>query len=442
MSAIPTTLSPMDQMLELKTAALSSFKKQGLPTRASEEYKYTQPGNRFQLEQVGHNLPPLPADQEIAAIIAEQKIPALGATTLFFFNGNYYPSHSELSALPESVICLPLSECFSKHPELVVNYFSKYASIHADPFIALNTLLPSNGLFIYIPEGITITAPIQFIHVFSAIEATTIQPRHTVVVGKGSKVNIVETTCVKEGATTLSVNALTELVLEPAAELEYTQIQHPHSHPVGSSRPENELNKFAQLTTTQILQAEASKVKVHTLTLSGSWMRNNLNVVVAGSHCETLINGLFHSTGDQHIDNHTLINHAKPHCNSTQLYKGILDKKSTGVFNGKIVVARDAQKINAYQSSKNILVSDDATINTKPQLEIYADDVKCSHGTTTGQLDEEALFYLRSRGIGQENARRLLLLAFAAEVLQTVTPPALKEHLNQQLQQQLQYFVE
>ncbi len=184
------------------------------------------------------------------------------------------------------------------------------------------------------------------------------------------------------------------------------------------------------MNTLQVHQELNSNFNTHTFSLSGAVLRNNLNIALGAENCESHLFGLYLPKNNQLVDNHTLVDHRMPHCYSNELYKGIMSDSSTGVFNGKIYVRQDAQKTNAFQSNKNILLSDDATINTKPQLEIYADDVKCSHGTSTGKIDEEAMFYLRARGIGEESAKKLLMQAFADEVLDMIKIPALKEHIH------------
>ena len=193
---------------------------------------------------------------------------------------------------------------------------------------------------------------------------------------------------------------------------------------------QNEGHLGYSVNTNQIKQEQDSQYHNHTITLSGQLVRNNHNVLLAGQNSEANLNGLFYSKENQIIDNHTLMDHQAPHCESNELYKGIIKDKSTGVFNGKIFVRKDAQKTNAYQSSKNILLSDDASIYAKPQLEIYANDVKCSHGTSTGKIDEKALFYLNTRGIGKESAKKLLLRSFAQEIINKIEPESLKEKIT------------
>jgi len=212
-------------------------------------------------------------------------------------------------------------------------------------------------------------------------------------------------------------NSVTEVVVARDARVEYYKVQ-------------NDTNQSYHIGTTQVRQSDNSLFYSATVTLNGGFVRNNLNIVLDGEHCEAHMYGLYIPNGKQHIDNHTLVDHAKPNSYSNELYKGILEERATGAFNGKIYVRPDAQKTNAYQSCKNVVLSPDATMNTKPQLEIYADDVKCSHGTTTGKLNDEALFYMRSRGIPKEQAQTLLMYAFAEDVMNKIKIAPIREYLE------------
>ena len=200
---------------------------------------------------------------------------------------------------------------------------------------------------------------------------------------------------------------------------------------------QNENSETSHISTEQVYQEGDSKFNVNTITMGGELVRNNLNIIIDAMNCETNLNGLYLTEGKQHVDNHTLVDHRKPHCQSNELYKGVMKGQSTGVFNGKVFVRQDAQKTNAFQSNKNILLSDDSSIRSKPELEIYADDVKCSHGSTTGQLDEEGIFYLRSRGISEANAINLLMNAFASDVVNKITSKAFKEKIDALLEERL-----
>jgi Fe-S cluster assembly protein SufD len=269
-----------------------------------------------------------------------------------------------------------------------------------------------------------VETPVHIINIISTQESSLIQPRFLFVIGNNSELKIVESFDTINSDAKTVCNSVAEISIGEKAKVQYYKLQ-------------NDCAGVHLISSVNAHQQKDSHFDTNTVTLNGDWVRNNLNIVPDAEHCETHLNGLFITRDNQHVDNHTLVDHRKPNCESNQLYKGILDGKSTGVFNGKIFVRRDAQKTNAYQSSKNILLSDDATINTKPQLEIYADDVKCSHGSTTGQLNEEAMFYLRSRGLGEGSAKNLLLFAYAGDVIEKIQIVPLKIYLEELVNQRL-----
>ena len=291
-------------------------------------------------------------------------------------------------------------------------------SIKTESFIALNTAFTFDGAFIHIPAHTVVEKPIHLLHVSDARnEATVSYPRNLIVAENNSRVKVIESFHTVQSANHNFINSVTEVVVKENSIVELNKIQ-------------NEAAEAFHINHTEASQEKNSTFKINTITLGGGIVRNNLHIVLNGEYCNSQLNGLYLLNGSQLVDNHTLVDHAKPNCYSNELYKGIIDGKAQGVFNGKIFVRKDAQKTNAYQSNKNILLSDDASMNAKPQLEIFADDVKCSHGATTGQLDEDALFYLRSRGIGEENAKALLNVAFAADVIKNISIEALKNNLS------------
>lgn len=287
----------------------------------------------------------------------------------------------------------------------VKKHLTKYANVNSDAFIAINTSFSSNGLFV--SAGTVVSKPIHIINIVSAKENSFINPRQLVVLEKNAELTMIETFVASNNSAKVFQNHLSEVVVGENAKL-------------NSYRLQNEDENCVQVNTVQTNVKRYGNYTTNTFTFNGAVVRNNLNIVLESDLCEAHLNGLFISANSRLIDNHTLVDHQKPNCQSNELYKGIAKDKSTGVFNGKIYVRKDAQKTNAYQSSKNILLSEEATINTKPQLEIYADDVKCSHGTSTGKVDPSALFYLKARGIGEESARKLLLQAFAQEVIDKI----------------------
>ena len=284
-----------------------------------------------------------------------------------------------------------------------------------DFFSALNTAYYTSGIRIKIKAGTEVDKSIQlnFLSIDSGIQ---VQPRIEIIVEKSSSCNFIFNWH-SNGQSDNLYNMVSEMHVLENASLNIHQLQ--------AGGNENYL-----INTMQIRQLRDSRFTVHTISLEGKILRNNLNVAVQGENCETNLNGLYLVHGSQHVDNHTYVDHIAPNCNSRENYKGVMDDKSTAVFNGKVMVQTNAQKINAFQSNQNILLSDDATINSKPELEIYADDVQCAHGSTTGQLDEEALFYLRSRGISETSAKKMMIKAFLFDVLGDIKLNSFKEHVE------------
>lgn len=284
-------------------------------------------------------------------------------------------------------------------------------------FTALNTALLTDGGFVVVPDGVVIERPIEFLYVTKpGARPESAQPRSIVVLGKNAQARVVER-FVGIGEGKAFTNAVAEIALAEGAVLDHVKIQ-------------SENRQTFHIANTQVVQARGSNFTTHSLSFGGALVRNEVRVRFDGEGCEATVNGLYLARGTQHVDNHTVIDHALPHCNSHELYKGVLADRSHGVFNGKIFVRKDAQKTDAKQTNKVLLLSDDATINTKPQLEIFADDVKCTHGATVGQLDETQTFYLQSRGIGRDEARRILTFAFANDIVGRVQLPAIREEIE------------
>ncbi len=326
----------------------------------------------------------------------------------------------ECGSLPHGVQVLSLKEGLNRFSELIESHLGQYADFKQHPFVALNTAFWRDGLFIYIPPG-AVVEPITV--VWSTEHQSDIPAlyyrRLLIVVGTEAQFTLVED---YHGIpqTHYLTNAVTEIVLGERALVDHYKIQH-------------ESPNAYHLATTQVVAPYKSNFSTHYFGMGGELVRNEVRVKFTGSHAEATVNGLYLARGTQHMDNHTVIDHAMPHCASHELYKGILDDKARGVFNGKIFVRLDAQKTDAKQTNQTLLLSDDATINTKPQLEIYADDVKCTHGATVGQLDEQQLFYLRSRGIGADQARSLLTYAFANDIVSRIQVPSLRQKLERTL---------
>jgi Fe-S cluster assembly protein SufD len=404
---------------QVRQQALERFDKLGFPTIRHEEWKYSNVKNlvnqAFEFNAITNFS---------AKDLEEMPIPNLEGNILYFINGIY---NSELSTIvsPDTELqILTFAEATKTQPELVEEYFNKYTDYQDNAFTALNTAFAQNGIFVHVPDNKVVVQPIilRFISDARTLNVAS-QPRNLIVVGKRSEVQIAEAYR-SFGENASFTNAVTEFIIAEEANVHYYKVQ-------------NESDKSYHIGTTSVLQAGKSVFTANTVTANGGFVRNNLNIKIDGEYAEANMFGLYIPNGKQHIDNHTAVDHAKPNSNSNELYKGILKGKSTGVFNGKIFVRQDAQKTNAFQSCKNVLLSEDASMNTKPQLEIWADDVKCSHGTTTGQLNDDALFYMQARGISKDSARALLTLAFAQDVIDKFEIVAIKEYLQALIEEKI-----
>jgi Fe-S cluster assembly protein SufD len=341
---------------------------------------------------------------------------------LVWVNGRFAPEFSAAGELPRGVQVGSLAQAFEGNFERVESHLAQYARFDRQPFVALNTALMTDGAFLYVPRGVVVEDPIHLLFLADSEEQPfTYHPRTLILAEESSQVTVLETFI---GSGAYFTNAVTEIVLGENAVVDHY-------------RSQCESNAAFHVATLQVQQAGDSNFRSHAVSLGGSLVRNDINAVLAGLGVESTLNGLYVARDRQHVDNHTAIDHAQPHCNSHELYKGILDDAATAVFNGKIFVRQDAQKTDAKQTNQNLLLSRDATINTKPQLEIFADDVRCTHGATVGQLDEDAIFYLRSRGIGLEEARSVLTYAFATDILHRIRVEPLQSALEAELLRRL-----
>jgi Fe-S cluster assembly protein SufD len=406
----------------LRQEAIQHFDTLGFPTAKHEEWKYTDLKNLLKQD---FPLPPPPAATPFSAEdLAAFTIQHPNANVLVFVNGVYQAELSTIVSPADVLTVTDFSSAQDIHADVVAQYFSKYAEFKSDAFTALNTAYAEHGAFIYVPANKVVEEPVFLYFIADASEQNvTAMPRNLFIAGRGSQVHIAETFHGR-GSHASFTNIVTEVVVQDNARVNYYKLQ-------------NEGNAAYTIHTTQVHQSRDSYFSSTTVTLDGTLVRNNLNIVLDAPNCESYLYGLYLLDGSQHVDNHTLVDHAKPHSYSNELYKGILGGKSTGVFNGKIFVRKDAQKTNAFQSNRNILLSQNASMNTKPQLEIYADDVKCSHGATTGQLDKDMLFYLRARGIGEEKAKALLMYAFAADVIEHIAVDEVKQYVKAAISKRL-----
>jgi Fe-S cluster assembly protein SufD len=398
----------------LRKAAIVRFAELGFPTTRHEDWKYTSvaPITRTAFKPAGYELNGLGARKL-------HDISPLGTQVnqLVFVNGHFSPELSSLDRLPGNLKAGSLAAALDSDPGSLEPYLGRYASFEQNAFTALNTAFMRDGAFLLLPEGSVIPEPIHLLFVSTARrQATVIYPRNLIVAGAGCRLTVVES-YIGVYNDVYFTNAVTEVVADDESVVEHYKVQQ-------------ESEKAFHVGCLQAHPGRSSNFSSCFVSLGGSLVRNDVNAVLDREGIECTLNGLYLTRGKQHVDNQTSIDHAQPHCSSRELYKGILDGKSSGVFNGKIVVRKDAQKTNARQTNKNLLLSDHALVNTKPQLQISADDVKCTHGATIGQLDDEALFYMRTRGMGEETARSLLTYAFASEVVAGIKVEALRSHVD------------
>lgn len=370
------------------------------PTTRHEQWKYT---------RIANILGGTYKTGKGATTLTNFRLPGLESQRAHLLNGGFHSADAQEGMHVES-----LAKALGKHEEVAQKNVGRYSDFHDEPFIALNTSFFQDGALVNLPKNAAPELPLHIIHEVTEAQVAS-NPRNLIVAGPFSKGTVVLS--LKGGKEGTFTNMVTEVSVMENAFLDIYLL-------------EDEGDQASVVNTIQVHQAANSIFNITTITQSGKLVRNNLAIEINGEGCETNLNGLYMPMGKQHVDNHTLVDHRVPHCNSNELYKGVMDGQSTGVFNGKVFVRRDAQKTNAFQSNQNIVLTDDATINSKPELEIYADDVKCSHGSTTGQLDEEALFYLRSRALSEHDARNLLVKAFAVDVIDKIQLPALREYVE------------
>jgi len=407
----------------LREHAFKSFSQMGIPGSKHEEWKYTRVAGLFNRE---FQMPAGPLTGSITMDdLNELRLPGhQQANELVFVNGFYSFSLSRIQS--EGLKVLALEEAAkNEYLENVSQWLGDSSQYQKDGIHALNTAFVHGAVYIHISRGKHIEHPLYIYHITDARTVNILsQPRSLMLVSEGAQVQVIE------NYTTLGVNEsftnqVMEIITETDTRLEYYKIQ-------------NDGPNTNQVSSTHIRQTGKSFSHAVTISLNGGLVRNNLNVVLDAKYCEAHLYGLYFQSGNSHIDNHTIVDNIKPNCLSNELYKGILNDHSTGVFNGKIFVRQPAQKTNAYQSNKNILLSDTCSVNTKPQLEIFADDVKCTHGCTVGRLNEEGLFYLQSRGISEKTARNLLLSAYAADILEQIKPEPLRAYVEKLINHRLE----
>ena len=394
---------------DLRNKALSVLENTPFPTTKTEAWKYTRLAKIRNGNFVAQQTPLASNRHQIDS----------NAISIVFVNGHFAANLSS-THFPDGMKLLALSQM-----EVVeLGVLGTALPLNSELFNAFNTAYATDGVYLHISANMHIEPVIEITHITTG-NATVAHVRNVIIAEAFSKAHIIQQ-YVTENANACFTNVVTEVSVANNAFLTIDKLQY-------------EDESCFTIATEQVTQATDSNFTINTITLNGGLVRNNLNISVNGHNCETHLNGAYILKGNQHVDNHTVVDHTVAHCVSNELYKGVIDEKATAVFNGKVFVRKDAQKINAFQSNGNVLLSNDATVNSKPELEIYADDVKCSHGSTTGQLDDEAIFYLRARGIGEKAARQLMVGAFVGDVFGKLTNEAVKLRIDKLLQERFEW---
>ena len=406
----------------IRRKAMARFVELGFPTIRDEEWRFT---NLLPVTKIPF-APVLSLDEEdsLKNDIRQFAFKDLDCHRLVFIDGHFSAGLSSIGTRQEGVRIGSLGTILKRTDDAVSEALAQYARFDDDALAALNTAFLKDGACIVVPDGTAVDAPVHLLFLSSRRSQPFLSvPRILVLTGRESRVSVIETYAGLDNNLYFT-NSVTEMIVGEGAVVEHDKLQQ-------------ESEKAFHVGTMHIRQLAGSSYVANSISLGGSIVRNTVTARLDDERCECTLNGLSLATGRQLVDNHTVIDHAKPNCVSHELYKSVLDGRAKGVFNGKIFVRKDAQKTDAKQTNKTLLLSDEATIDTKPQLEIFADDVKCTHGATVGQLDEEQIFYLRSRGVGLEQARDLLTYAFASDVIQRIHIDPLRDQLDQLLHARL-----
>ncbi|OGU52412.1 MAG: Fe-S cluster assembly protein SufD [Ignavibacteria bacterium GWC2_35_8] len=399
---------------ELRRSAISKFSELQFPTTRDEEWKYTNISPLLKHDFVPVQKSAEDYEFEVNHFLFDKMEHSL----IVFINGMYSSGLSKIKDLPKGVVVKSLSEAIKEDNPIVKRHLGQYADFKNHIFTSLSAAFVQDGAFIYIPDGKVVEDPIHILFLtISDNQKILVQPRNLFVAGKNSQFTIIEHFASTSDEDIYFTNSVTEIVTEENAFVDHLKVQE-------------ESKKAFHIGRMDVHQERNSNFVSHLISFGAAISRNDFNSRFNDDGGESMLNGLFLIEGTQLFDAHTLIDHAKPHCNSHEHYKGILMGSSRGVFNGKVIVRKNAQKTNAFQENNNIILSDDALVNTKPQLEIFADDVKCSHGATIGQLDNDAMFYLKTRGIGVDRAKAILIHAFASDVVRYIKVNAVREYIE------------
>ncbi|MCZ6734886.1 MAG: Fe-S cluster assembly protein SufD [Planctomycetota bacterium] len=404
-------------LLPIRKKAIERFAQLGFPTTRDEDWRFTNvaPIARTAFEAATGDGEAVEAHQLATSALLQADWPRL-----VFVNGYVAPQLSSVGELPGGVRLESLAAVAHADPEALQQHLARHADYQDHPFTALNTAFMEDGAYVHIPKGVYLKQPIHLVFVSTADAGSVIShPRNLIVAETGSQATIIES-YLGLGDGVYFTNAVTEIVVGENAVIDHYKVGR-------------EAEQAYHVGTTQIYQDRSSNASSHAITIGGALVRNDINTVLDGEGAQCTLNGLYLVSGRQHVDNHLRVEHAKPHCDSREFFKGVLDGHGKAVFTGRIIVRKDAQKTDAKQTNMNLLLSDHAQVDTKPQLEIFADDVKCTHGATIGQIDENAMFYLRSRGLSEPAARGLMVYAFASEAIDRIQPQPLRAQLRQTL---------
>jgi Fe-S cluster assembly protein SufD len=403
-------------LLPFRKAGLALFAELGFPTLQNEDWRFTNVAPLVKLPFLPVFETPVVNGAETRAL-DEFAFTKLSGTRLVFVNGHYSAKLSSVEKLPAGVKICSLAAALNSESALVEKFLGRCTPARDNAFTALNQAFFLDGAFVHVPDGVNVGTPIQLIYISSAAKTgATAHPRNLIIAGENSRVTIVESYIAATDSAYFT-NAVTEIFAGDHAFVEHLKFQ------------DEALNAFHMAAIHGEFGRE-SNVNIHSFALGAKLSRNSIRAKLAGEGLECILNGLYLTRGEQLADHHMIVEHAQPHCASHEYFNGILDDKSKGVFHGRILVQQIAQKTDAKQTNKNLLLSDDATADTKPQLEIYADDVKCTHGATIGQLNDESIYYLRSRGIGKDTARQMLIHAFAGEIIERIKCEPAREAMD------------
>ncbi len=402
----------ISEISELRKNAINSFSELGFPTPRDEDWRFTNltpiSKGKFRLNGTESTIDPV--------ILKEYLFKDLETYLLVFINGRFNGELSDIKDIPEGVTISPLSEAGNNNKEILSGNIGKYLNFETEAFNALNTAFFEDGIFINVPDSVSVQKPVHALYITHDDENSIVNPRNLILIGSNSELKVIEHYVSTSESPYLS-NVVSEVYVGENSELEHYLLEF-------------ESKKAFNISTLRVQQEKYSNIKSHSILFGGAIVRNNVHPVLAGEGGNSLINGLYMSNDRQHMDNFMRVEHASPHCDSRQIYNGVLDDSSRAVFHGRIIVHEGAVKTDAKQTNRNLLLSDTAQIDTKPQLEIYNDDVKCTHGATIGQMDENAIFYLQSRGIPKKEAKTIMVKGFTGESFSNMSLQPLKDYLE------------